>query len=197
MKIKPKIKNVKVGDFLSFKTVDGNFRVIFCVGVQIERSPFYFHFAATTIDSENKPDKEGIMKSGFYGIVNRKNLYYKTEKNSASKMWQDHHPEIDPFFVGVYAINIWRKDFMQFRDSFEYIKNISIRENLHLKGNGFMNASSLESLNKLFLSNIDEVMAERRQKAIVISSILLDSENQSEESNKNNSFWMKLKAKFS
>lgn len=197
MKIKPKIKNIEVGDFLSFRASDGNYRVIFCVAIQIKESPFYFHFAATTINSKNKPHKEEIFKCGFYGIVNRKNLYFKTEHNSASGMWKDHRPEIDPFLVGVYELTIWRKDFMRFRDAFEYIDNISIHENLHLKGNGGMNASSLEALNKLFLSNINEIMVERRQKAIVISSIFSDCKNQGEQAQNKNSFWEKLMDKFS
>lgn len=197
MNQKTKINNIEVGDFLSFKASDGNYRVIFCVSVFKEKEPFYFDFAATTINEKNRPTKEQILESGFFGIVNRKKLYFITEQNADSKMWKDHHPEIDPFLVGVYVLTIWLKDFMGFQENFELIENIPIIKNLHLKGNGSMNASSLESLNKLFLSNIDEVMAERRQKAIVISSILLENEKQSKESENDNSFWVKFKSLWS
>ncbi len=191
------IENIEIGDFLSFRDTNKNFRVLFCVSVFKEKEPFYFNFAATTINQKNKPTKEQIIESGFYGIVNRKKLYFKTDENANSKMWKDHHPEINPFLVGVYGLTIWLKDLIRFQEHFEFIENIPILKNLHLSGNGSMNASSLESLNKLFISNIDEVMSERRQKAVVISSILLKNENQSKESSSNNNIWAKLKSMWS
>ena len=75
---------------------------------------------------------------------------------------------------------------MRSREDFEFIINLPIIENLQQAGNGGMNANGLEYLDKLFVTNIDEFMAEKRQKAIVISSILLENENQSEISNNNN-----------
>lgn len=197
MNQKSKIPNIEVGDFFSFKASDENHRVIFCIGVYKERSPFFFTFAATTIRTKNKPSKEEIYQSGFYGIVNRKSLYFKTEQNINSGMWKDHHPEIKPFFVGTYGLLISRKELMRSREDFEFIVNLPIIENLQQAGNGSMNANGMESLDKLFVTNIDELMAKRRQKAVVISSILLKNENQSEVSNNNNSFWVKLKSMWS
>lgn len=197
MNQKSKIPNIELGDFLSFRASDKNYKVIFCIGVYKERSPFFFEFAATTINTKNKPSKEEIYQSGFFGIVNRKSLYFKTEQNINSGMWKDHHPEIEPFFVGTYGLLISRKELMRSREDFEFIVNLPIIENLQKAGNGGMNVNGLEYLDKLFVTNINEFMAERRQKAIVISSILLENEKQSEESNNDNSFWVKFKSLWS
>lgn len=197
MNHKSKIPNIEVGDFFSFKASDEYHRVIFCIGVYNERSPFFFTFAATTISTKNKPSKEEIYQSGFYGIVNRKNLYFKTEQNINSGMWKDHHPEIEPFFLGAYGLLISRKELMHSREDFEFIVNLPIIENLQQAGNGSINVNGLEYLDKLFVTNIDEFMAEKRQKAIVISSILFKNKNQKEVSNNNNNLWVKLKSMWS
>lgn len=171
-----KIKNIEIGDFLSYRVEDNNYRVILCISTQITKSPFSFGFAVLTINQQKKPTKTDLLNSGFYGIVNRKKLYHKTKENSNSIMWKDHHPEINPFLIGAYTLLIWRKEFMRFREYFEFVVNIPIIKNLDLTGSGTMVATDKESLDKIFLSNIDEVMGERRQKAIVIPSILIGNE---------------------
>lgn len=194
MNQKLKIIDLEVGDFLSFKASDGNYRVIFCVSVFKEKEPFYFDFAATTINQKNRPSKEQIIKSGFFGIVNKKELYFKTEENANSRIWNDHHPEIEPFFIGTYGLAIWLKDFVRFQEKFEFIENLPIIENLHLKGNGGMNAGSFEALNKLFVPDVYKIMSERRQKAITINSILLKNSFKDNPQRNHDGLWSKLKS---
>ena len=79
--------NIQVGDFFSFKTADETYRVIFCIESQIKKSPFYYLFAATTINTTYRPTTQDVKECGFYGIVNRKKFYLKTNKNAESIMF--------------------------------------------------------------------------------------------------------------
>jgi hypothetical protein len=185
-----KDRNIQVGDFFSFKTVDGTYRVLFCVYSQVKKSPFYYTFATTTINSTYRPTKNDIMECGFYGIVNRKKFYFKTLKNAESIMWKDDFPELNPFIVGVFHLTIYRKDLFKFEGDFEFIENLPIHENLHMTGNSGMNASSQESLNKLLLSDIDKFMSIHGQKSIVLTCILQNKEELQDTKN----FWSKLKS---
>jgi hypothetical protein len=189
-----KDKNIQVGDFFSFKTLDGTYRVIFCIETQVAKSPFYYWFAATTINTTYRPTKQDIMECGFYGIVNRKKFYFKTVKNAESIMWKDDFPELNPFIVGVFHLTINRKDLLKFQEDFEFIENLPIHEKLHMTGNSGMNASSQESLNKLFLSDIDKYMGIQGQKSIVLTCILKNKEDHKEESEDTGNFWSKLKS---
>ncbi len=189
-----KDKNIQVGDFFSFKTLDGTYRVLFCVDTQVKKSPFYYTFATTTINSTYRPTKNDIMECGFYGIVNRKKFYFKTLKNAESIMWKDDFPELNPFIVGVFHLTIYRKDLLKFQEDFEFIENLPIRKNLHLTGNSCMSANSQESLNKLFLSDIDKFMSIQGQKSIVLTCILNNNENNMKETRDTENFWSKLKS---
>lgn len=185
---------MKLEIFFSFKALDGNYRVIFCVETQITKSPFYYWFATTTINSSHRPTKQDILECGFYGIVNRKKFYYKTKKNAESIMWKDDFPELNPFIVGVFHLTINRKDLLKFQEDFDFIKNIPIREKLHLTGNSGMYASNRESLNKLFNSDIDNYMGIHGQKSIILTCIIKNSKDPNH--NKPESFWSKLKSKW-
>ena len=182
--------NIQVGDFFSFKTADETYRVIFCIESQIKKSPFYYLFAATTINTTYRPTTQDVKECGFYGIVNRKKFYLKTNKNAESIMWKDDFPELNPFIVGAFHLIISRKDFLKFEGDFEFIENLPIRENLHMTGNSGMNASSQESLNKLFLSDIDNYMGIQGQKSIVLTCILKNKEELQDTEN----LWSKLKS---
>ena len=164
-----KIKDINIGDFLSFEASDGFYRVLFCSSVQKSRSPYFFNFSVTTINSESKPTIKDIRDSQYYGKGNRNG--HKFEKNELEKMWE-FHPEIKPNYLGTYELLITRKDFMSFRDKFELITSLPILENLNQNGSGGMNASDLNVLDDLFVNRIESFMKNQNQEKYLTEAIL-------------------------
>ncbi len=164
-----KIKDIKIGDFLSFEASDGFYRVLFCSSVQKSRSPYFFNFSITTIKSKAKPTINDIRDSHYYGKGNQNGHQFK--KNELEKMWE-LHPEIKPNYLGTYELLITRKSFMSFRDKFELISNLPVLENLDLNGNGGMNASDLNILDDLFVNRMDSFMTSQNQEKYLTEAIL-------------------------
>jgi len=164
-----KIKDVKIGDFLSFKTSDGFYRVLFCSSVQKSRSPYFFNFSATTIKSKTKPTINDIRSSHYYGKGSRNRQ--KFEEDELKKMW-GLHSEIKPNYLGTYELLITRKDFMSFKKDFEFISNIPILENLNLNGSGGMNASNINVLDDLFVNRIENFMKSQGQEKYLTEAII-------------------------
>ncbi len=164
-----KINDIEIGDFFSFKTSDGTYRVLFCTSFQKSRSPYFYNFTATTIKSNKKPTINDIRESYFYGKGNRSTLEFNN--NELNKMWR-LHPEIKPYYLGTYELLITRKDFMTFNDKFELIFNIPILEKLNMNGSGSMNASDLSFLDNFFVNRIETFMEDQNQKKYLIEAII-------------------------
>ena len=165
-----KIKEINQGDLLTFRATDGRYKVLLCTSTYKDKSPQWFTFAALTYDSLNKPTIEHILESDFLGIGITKNDYLKYSESELNRMWTIH-PETKPCFLGSYGFIIWRKDFMKFRDNFEFIANIKIVDNLDKNGNGGMNASNWELLKQFFNEDFISVLSNRGQKPFKIKSI--------------------------
>lgn len=163
------IKEIKTGDFVTFKASDGLYRIIFCIGVNKERSPHHFDFALTTLKSGIKPSLTDIRNSEFYGKGNRKD--FRFEDTELEKMWRIH-PEIKPYYLGTYGMLITRKALVSFKDKFELICNLPILENLGQNGNGGMNGSDFDILDDLFVKRLESFMKKQGQGKFRIESIL-------------------------
>lgn len=168
-----KIKDVNQGDLLTFKGSDNKYKVLLCTSTYKDRSPQNFTFAALTYDSLSKPTISNLIDTEFFGIGNTKNDYIKYSEVELGKMWT-LHPEIKPYFLGSYGIVVWRKDFMKFRDNFEFIGSLKIVNNLDKNGNGSMNASGWTFLDQFFRNNYILVLSNRGQKPFKLKSILID-----------------------
>lgn len=166
-----KIININQGDLLTFKGTDDNYKVILCTSTYKEKSPQYFIFAMLTYNEKEKPTVEDILDSEFWGIGNTKNEYFKYSEIEVNQMWM-LHPEIKPYYLGSYGFVIWRKDFLKFKDNFEFIGNVNIINNLDKNGNGSMNASNWRLIKDFFINEINLVMSERGQKIFKIKAIL-------------------------
>jgi hypothetical protein len=164
-----KIKDINIGDFLSFESSDGFYSVLFCSSVQKSRSPYFFNFSVTTIKSKSKPTIKDIRDSHYYGKGNRNG--YKFKENELEKIWE-LHPEIKPNYLGTYELLITRKDFMSFRDKFELISSLPVLENLNQNGSGGMNASDLDVLDELFVKRIESFMKNQNQEKYLTEAIL-------------------------
>jgi len=170
-KMKTKIKDINQGDVLTFKAGDERFKALLCTSTYKDKSPQSFTFAALTIDEQEKPTRQRIIESEFFGIGNTKNEYFKYPAEELDRMWSIH-PEIKPYFLGSYGLTIWRKDFLKFRDKFELIGNLDIADNLDKNGNGSMNASDWDHLRDFFNVKYNSVLLGRGQKLFKVASIL-------------------------
>lgn len=169
-----KIKNINQGDLLTFIASDGNYKVILCTNTYIEKSPHNFTFCALDYNLAEKPTIEIIKEISFFGVGNAtKNNFYKHSDNELEKMW-NFHPEIKPHLLGFYNFIIWKKDFIKFRDHFEFIGNLKIVNNIEKNGNGGLNASSWDYLRDFFNENFDKIMSERGQLTFKLKSIIKD-----------------------
>jgi len=166
-----KIKNIQRGDILAFKGKDGKYRVIFCTSTYKIRSPHLYHFGATDIVTKNKPSLKETIECNFYGIGLKWNESSLFNINELKRMWE-FHPEIEPYGLGTYDFLIGRKEFMTFRDKFEFIGNIEIIGHLDKNGNSGVNAGSWDVLNEIFINDFDEVMAYRGQKKFKFKAII-------------------------
>jgi hypothetical protein len=167
----PKITDINKGDVLSFQTDDGKYKALLCTNTNKVESPQYFIFAALTVNETTLPSLEDVINFSFYGSINKVNDYFKYTDSQLNKMWTIH-PEIIPHCLGSYGLIIWRKDFMKFRDKFEYIGNINIVDNLENNGNGSMNASDWTFLKEFFNEKYKSILLARGQKEYSIMSIV-------------------------
>lgn len=166
-----KIKDIHQGDLLTFIDTNDKYKVLLCTSTYKERSPHSFTFCMLTIDTPEKPAIEVIKESSFFGIGHTtKNNYYKYSDEELEKMWTIH-PEIKPYLLGSYNFIIWKKDFMKFRDNFEFTGNLKIVNNIDKNGNGGVNSSSWEYLKHLFNEKLHEIMSEKDQKTFKLKAI--------------------------
>jgi len=168
-----KITDICQGDLFTFKAGDNKYKMLLCTSTYKVRSPQYYTFAALTYNSLDKPTIADILDSSFLGIGNRKSDYFKYSDKELNKMW-GNHPEIKPYFLGSYGLLIWRKDFMKFRDNFELIGNLKTVNNLDKNGNGSMNVSDWDYLDKFFTDNFVSILNNRGQKAFKLKAILIE-----------------------
>jgi len=167
------IKEIIQGDLLTFKASDGKHKAMICTSIYKVKSPQYFTFAALNYNKDCKPTINEIIESDFYGICNTQNEYFGYSDKELEKIWLIHS-EIKPCFLGSYGLIIWRKDFMSFHSSFEWIGNLNIIDNLDKNGNGSMNSNPMNVLDDLFI-NLDSVLIDKRnQKRFKIKAILKD-----------------------
>ena len=59
-----KIKSIEKGDVLTFKSVDGNYKVIMCTETN-KKSPQNFTFTALTYNSSKCPNEIEIRRESF------------------------------------------------------------------------------------------------------------------------------------
>ena len=166
-----KIRDVNQGDILTFKAADGRYKALLCTSTYKEKSPRNFTFAALAYDSVEKPTLESICETDFFGIGNRKSDYFKYADNELDRMWT-LHPEVKPYYLGSYGLIIWRKDFMKFRDNFEFIGNVKIADNLDKNGSSGMNASDWNFLQAFFNEKFKTILPERGQAVFKVKAIL-------------------------
>jgi hypothetical protein len=121
----------------------------------------------------NLPTIEDILNCNFFGIGNTTNDHFKYSDKELNKMWT-LHPDTKPYFLGSYGLTIWRKDFMKFRDNFEYVGNIIIVDNLDKNGNGGMNASDWTFLKGFFNQKLQTALVDRGQKQFSIKAVTRD-----------------------
>ncbi len=162
---------MKKGDVLSFIGLDRRYKAILCTSTYVEKSPYYFTFAALTFDNAERPNIESIKKEEFYGVGNIKDGYFQYSEEERQKIWTVH-PEIRPYSLGSYGLLIWRKDFVKFRDKVERIGNLDIVDNLDKNGRGSMNAGDWDFLRDFFTDKYKRILSERGQTTFKLSSIV-------------------------
>ncbi len=166
-----KITDINQGDLLTFKASDEKYKVLLCTSTIKDKSPQYFTFAALTYNDKEKPTTEKILNCDFWGIGNTRNDYFKYSDIQLNQMWI-LHPEIKPYFLGSYGLLIWRKDFMKFRDNFEFIGNLKIVDNLDKNGNGGMKANDWNFMNDFFTNKITYFLTDKGQQTFKLKAII-------------------------
>jgi hypothetical protein len=82
-----------------------------------------------TFDSTERPSLKNISEGGFYGVGNVRDPYFKFSDQECERVWKVH-PEVKPYSLGSYRLEIWRTDFMKFRDRMDLVGNLKIVNDL-------------------------------------------------------------------
>jgi hypothetical protein len=166
-----KIKDVNQGDLLTFITSENKFRILLCTSVNKDRSPQNFTFCILDYKKVEKPVINNIKNLSFFGVgsMTAKN-HYNYSDQELEKMWF-FHPEIKPCLIGSFGFIIWRKDFMKFRENFEFIGNLEILSNIDKNGNSGINASSWNFLKNFLDERLNNLMNEKEQKLFQLKAI--------------------------
>ncbi|SEO71988.1 hypothetical protein SAMN05444671_4379 [Flavobacterium sp. CF108] len=170
-----KIKDIDRGNLLTFTNTDNKYNIILCTSTNKTVSPHSYTFSLLDYNDIQKPTIETVKNLDFFGVGNmtKTNLYNYSDQDLIN-MWE-YHPEIKPCLLGTYALIIWRKDFMKFRDNLEFIGNLDILINLDKNGNGGVNASSWDFLQKFFNGEIITAMNERNQEKFKLKAVIKSS----------------------
>lgn len=166
-----KIKDIKQGDLLTFITAENKFRILLCTSANKEKSPQNFTFCVLDYNEAQKPAFEDIENLNFFGVGNMtKKNHYNYSEQELEKMWF-FHPETKPCLLGSFSFIIWRKDFMNCRENFDFIGNLDILPNIDKNGNGGLNASDWFFLQNFFDEKFNNLMRQESQNLFKLKAI--------------------------
>lgn len=160
------IKNFyfKPNDVLTFKLSDNNYYAVICAKVTQQRGQCTYDLVATTYKGKNKPTIDNIKD---YFIAGRKigSGYDKkttlSQQPNVDEIWR--YAKQDNFFFGLSYHLVTHRDIISFKDKFEVIGKLKIKESFKKDG-GYGYEASFDRFESIFsdLENHMRVFGEQK-----------------------------------
>jgi hypothetical protein len=146
------IKNFyfKPNDVLTFKLSDNNYYAVICAKVTQQRGQCTYDLVATTYKGKNKPTIDNIKD---YFIAGRKigSGYDKkttlSQQPNVDEIWR--YAKQDNFFFGLSYHLVTHRDIISFKDKFEVIGKLKIKESFKKDG-GYGYEASFDRFESIF-----------------------------------------------
>jgi len=145
-------------DLLTFKLSDNNFYAVVCAKVTQYRGQCTYDLVATTYKGKNKPTEEDLLDCCITG--RRIGSGYDPDTTLAfqpyvNEIW-DYYKRDTNFFFGLPYHLVTHKDIINFKDKFEKVGKVKIKESFKKDG-GYGYESSFEDFERIF-SDLDKHM---------------------------------------
>lgn len=151
-------------DLLAFKLRDGRYRAVICAQITQQRGQCTYDLVATTYNDKDKPTMATIFKYDIVGRFLGSDLDKKTMFNiqpGLDIIWKQH-PIYEEMFFGLSYKLVTHKDFFDFKDKFEVIGKLRIKDT-YKREHGYGYESSFERFESIFidLENHMKVFSEK------------------------------------
>lgn len=151
-------------DLLTFQLSDKNYYAVICAKVTQQRGQCTYDLVATTYKGKNKPTVEDLKSCFIAGRKIGSGYDWKTtllQQPNVDEIWE--YIIQDNFFFGLPYHLVTHKDIISFKDKFEVVGKLKIKESFKRDG-GYSYESSFDRFETIF-SDLDSHMnAFREQK---------------------------------
>lgn len=159
------IKNLyfQPDDVLTFKLSDNNYYAVICAKVTQQRGQCSYDFAFTTYKGKTKPTIKGLgscciagtrISSGFSPEITL------SEQPDVDEIWK--YTGKTNFFFGLAYLLVTHRDIISFKDKFEVVGKLKIKESLKKDGS-YGYESSFDRFESIFIDLEDHLKAFRKQ----------------------------------
>lgn len=151
-------------DVLTFKLSDNNYYAIICAKVTQQRGQCTYDFVATTYIGVKKPTYEDLKDCFIFGLRIGSGFDSKTTllyQPNVDEIWQ--YVKKENFFFGLPYHLVTHKAIISFKDKFEVVCKLKIKESFKKDG-GYGYESSFEDFERLFsdINNRMRVFGEQK-----------------------------------
>lgn len=156
---------IQVDDLLTFKLKDNFYRAVICNSIHQYRGECSYMLTQTTYKSRAKPTVEDLYKYDIAGITIGAGDDIETiisEQPEVDKLWK-LYSYIGEFYLGIENIGIEHQDFINFKNKFEVIGKLKIKEGFK-RGGTFSCAGNFEKFENSLHNYDDEkkILANKR-----------------------------------
>ncbi len=142
----------QVDDLLTFKLKDNFYRAIICASINQHRGECNYMLTPTTYKSKTKPTVEGIFNYDISGITIGAGYDRETiiEMQPGVEALWPLFPYIGEFFFGLVQEGVDHKSFVDFKDKFERVGTLKIKDSFKKSGStgGISSFDRFESIFK-------------------------------------------------
>jgi len=147
------IKNLyfQPDDVLTFQLSDKNYYVVICAMVTQQRGQCTYDLVATTYKGKDKPTIDALKSCFIAGRRIASGFDYRTtlsQQPNVDEIWD--YIKQDNFFFGLPYHLVTRKDIISFKDNFEVVGKLKIKESFKRSG-GYGYESSVDRFESIFI----------------------------------------------
>jgi hypothetical protein len=135
----------ETGDLVTYQKENGIYRVLLCVNTSTERGKIWYTFTPTSYYSETFPTLDKIENAGLYGVriaVSGDSDSVSKSQEGVAELWKifpqvsSHLSPNSPFIIGLVQDFIQHKAIRSFKDKFNRIGALRIKEQFNKQGSG-------------------------------------------------------------
>jgi hypothetical protein len=160
-------------DVLAFKLSDNNYYAVICPKITQQRGQCTYDLVATTYKGEGKPTIDNLKKCFIAGRKIGSGYDSKTTlmyQSNVDEIWR--YTKQDNFFFGLSYHLVTHRDIILFKDRFEVVGKLKIKESFKKDG-GYGYESSFEGFESIFsdLDNHMKVFGEQKYPVTLLCEV--------------------------